>query len=176
MRISAKIMLNAGISTARNSLAGLADGSWLMSLPQHRDPYNGHPAGSAWRVLSVPSGRTFLIAVTFGTLSPAGGPTVALPVRWEPLEPSDECAFLLDGDIALTPLSGHARSILTLAGTCQMLPAVRTDDCYQQARLQVEAAQSFIASVATILAGSPGPGYQPLEPAWSWVTGQPKTP
>lgn len=164
MRVSAKIMLNMGISAARNGLAGLADGSWLMPLPRRQDPYNGHPAGSVWRALPATSDRTGLIAVTFGTLSPADGLAVALPVRWEPLEPNDECAFLLDGDIALAPLSGYAHSILTFGGTCRMLPAVLTDDCHQQARLQVEAAQSFIASVAAILIGSPVRATSPLDP------------
>jgi hypothetical protein len=177
MRVGAKIMLNTEVGAARDRLAGLADGGWLMSRPRQRDRYRGHPAGSARPALASPGG-TDLIAVMFGALPPPAGPTAVLPVRWERLEPGDECAVLImDGDIALAPLLGHAGSTLTLGGTCRMLPAVLIDDGHEQARLRViETARAFIASVADILADSPDSAQQLTGPAWSWLTGEPQTP
>ena len=169
-------MLNAEVSTARDGLAGLAEVGWLMRPARQQGPYRGHPAGHARHPLG-PAGGTDLIAVVFGPLSPPVGPMAVLPVRWERVEPSDECAVLLDGDIALAPLLGHARTTLTLGGTCGMLPAVLADDGEEQFRLQVmETARAFIASVADILVGSPDSGQQPPRPAWVWLTGQPQTP
>lgn len=170
-------MLNTGISTARDGLASLADVGWLMNVPRYQDPYRGHPAGRARPAPLIPGGRTGLVAVIFGSLSPLAGPTVTLPVRWESLEPGDECTVLLDGDIALAPLLAHAASILTLGGTCRMLPVALTEDGYKQARLQVtETARVFITSIALILAESIDQGQQALGPALSWLTGQPQTP
>ena len=170
-------MLNTEVGAARDGLAGLADVGWLMRLARQQGPYQGHPAGRARAPLDAAGGTIDLIAVIFGPLSPTAGPMAVLPVRWERLEPSYEDAVLLDGDIALAPLLGHAHTTLTLGGTCPTLPAVLTDDSHDQARLQVmETARAFIASVADILVGSPDPGQQPPGPAWSWLTGQPQTP
>jgi hypothetical protein len=177
MRIGAKITLNNEISIARDGLVGLADGGWLMNLPRDQDLYHGHPAGRARPALLTPVGRTGLVAVIFGSLPPLTGPTATLPVRWESLEPSEECAVLLDGDIALAPLPAHAGSILSLGGTCRLLPGALTEDGYKQARLQViETARAFITSIALIVASSSGQGQQPMGPALSWLTGELQTP
>ena len=177
MRIGARIVLNMEIGAARGGMAGLADGGWLMSPAPGRDPYRGHPAGRARPAVPAPGGGTGVLAVMFGTLSSPAGRPAALPVRWELLEPGDACAVLLAGDIVLASLPGDACSTLTLGGTCWMLPAVRTDDGYEQARLQViETARAFITRVAIVLAGSPDSVQQPPGPAWSWLTGQPQAP
>lgn len=172
MRICAKITLNAEIGVARDGLASLAGGGWLMSLPRQRDTYRGHPAGSGRPGSVVPGGADGLVAVVFGTLLLPTGPAVTLPVRWEPLEAGDEGAIFLDGDITLAPLPGPAGSILTLGGTGRIIPAVLTEDGYKQARRQViETARAFITSTALILTGSAKPGRESPGPALSWLTG-----
>ena|SRR5579859_288512 len=177
MRIGAKITLNMGIGAARDGLTSLDGGSWLMSQPCCHDPRRGHPAGSARPARVTPGKRTGLVAVVFGTLPLSAGPAAKLPVHWESLEPSDECAVFLAGDIALAPLLGDAGSILTLGGTCRILPAVLTEDGWKEARRQVvETAREFITSIALILADSAGSAEQPLGSALSWLTGEPQRP
>jgi hypothetical protein len=180
MRIGAKIMLSTELGAAREGLAGLADGSWLMNLLPQQEAHMRHPAGKGRPGLPGPGGGSGLVAVTFGTPPVAPGSAGALPVHWESLEPGDALAVLLAGDITLAPAAAEWNSTLALAGFCQLLPAAEAGSGYEQARLHAvrEAARSFITSVAVAVAGSAGTGSagtgqepQPPGPAWSWLTG-----
>ena len=172
-------MLNVKLNAARGGLAGLADTSWMMSLPR-QDPRSGqpggHPAGHALPSRPAADGGTGTIAVTFGKLSvPAEGGAL-LPARWESAEPGDEFAVLLDADIILSAAADQA-CILTLAGVCRLPLGTLIADGYEQARAQVtEAAREFITSVADVVTCSGAQGQEPRTrgEARSWVTGVPR--
>jgi hypothetical protein len=180
MRIGAKITLNTGIGAARDGLASLAGAGWLMSLPLRQDLYHGHPAGRARSAPAISGGGPELVAVTFGTFPVPAGPGMTLSVRWEPLERSDECAVLLDGDIALAPLPGPAGSILTLAGTGRIPSAVLTEDeedgAGRATHQVIESVLEFITSTALVLAGPADPDREPPGSALSWLVEEPREP
>jgi hypothetical protein len=179
MRISATIMLNVKLNAARDGLAGLADNSWMMSLPR-QDPRSGqpggHPAGRGIPGRSAAGRGAGTIVVTFGKLTVPAEAGALLPVRWESAEPGDEFAVLLDADIILSAAADQA-SILTLAGVCRLPPGTLIAEGYEQARAQVaEAAREFITSVADVVTCSGGQGQEPRTrgEARSWVTGVPR--
>jgi hypothetical protein len=170
MKIAAKIMLNTGIDAARAGLAELADGGWMMNLPQSQEAYRP-------RLPSSSDGPEH-VAVTFGRPAASDGSGTVLPVRWESIDPGDEFTVLLDADITLAPADRPAHSTLTLAGSCLLPKRTLTCDGYGQASTQViEASRAFIASVAANVTRSAGPGrhQEPPEPARAWLTGLPRT-
>lgn len=186
MMIGAKIMLNAGMGSARAGLAGLACTSWMMSLPRQPDTRGGHPAGralpgaaAAVGDLTPPgaAGPRGVVVVVFGEVAAPTALCAELPVRWESLEPGDEFAVVLDGDITLAPGAGATPSMLTLAGVCR-LPDALAAGGHDQARLRVtEAAREFITSVARAVTqcAAPGREREPAGPALSWVSELPGT-
>jgi len=171
MIIGAKIVLNASAAAAREGLAGLAGGTWMLSVPQRRVARGGHPAGSALPCPAGP-GRTGSVAVVFGDLAAAGcADVVVLPVRWESLEPGDEFTVLLDADITLDRVCGQETGVLTLAGVCR-LSGTLSADSHEHARTQItEAAGAFITSVADFVTGSAIPRrvHKPAGPAMTWL-------
>ncbi len=174
MMVGAKILLNVELDAARDGLATLAGGSWMLSLPQ-QDSRAGHPSGH-------PAGRArpgFPVAVTFGKLTATAGSCTLLTVRWESVEPGDRFTVLLDADITLAPDARQPGSMLTLAGVCRLPPGTLSADGYDLARVQViEAVREFITSVADVITRSATHGreHQPRGQAWSWLTGHPRTP
>jgi hypothetical protein len=177
VRIAAKIMLNTGIDAARDGLAELADGGWMMNLPPRQEAHRGHPAGRARRRPPGSDGGPAPVAVAFGKPVASAGSGTVLPVRWESVEPGDEFTVLLDADIILAPAAEEAHSTLTLAGSCLLSKRTLTSGGYEQASAQlIEASRAFIASVAAAVTGSADAGreQEPPAPAWSWLTGLPQ--
>jgi len=174
MLVCAKIMLPTGVDAARDGLAGLASHTWMMSLPR-QEAYGGHPAGRARPGHTAPGGSG-LVAVVFGNMAAS---RALLPARWESLEPGDEFSVLLDGDITLAAVSGQAQGMLTLSGVCRLIPATLIACGCEQARMQlIEATRAFITIVGNIVtcSAAPGPDQPPTGPAWSWLSGLPRTP
>lgn len=144
----AKILLETGMQAASDGLADLAGATWMMSLPQRQAAYRGHPAGRGRPGLSADDG-TALVAVTFGNRAILASDRVILSVRWEPVEPGDECTVLLDGSVTLAPAAAREQSVLTLAGTFEMPTGALTPDACEQLRRELsEASWEFITSVA----------------------------
>ena len=165
-------MLSTGLDAAHDGLVCLAGCGWLIS-PLLEEAHREHPAETAPPGRPRPGSGYGLVAVTFGALRAAPGYVGVLPVHWESVEPGDVLAVPLTGDLTLSPAAAPWGSNLSLAGSCQLVPAAETG--FEQARLRVikEAARSFITSVAVALARSAAPGQEPppLGPAQSWVTG-----
>jgi hypothetical protein len=175
MIIGAKIVLNTGVDAAREGLGGLAGGTWMLSVPRQRAARAGHPAGSAPRGPAGP-GRAGPVAVVFGDTIAARGPDVALPVRWESLEPGDEFTVLLAADITVAAVAGQETVMLTLAGVCRLSGTL---DAYphENARTQVaEMAGVFITSVADAVTRSaaPRPDVKPAGSPWIWLSELPE--
>ena len=173
MIAGARIVLNAGLDAARDGLAGLAGASWLMSLPQRRAAYNGHPAGRGRSGLSA-DGGTRLVAVTFGSVTTPAADQIILPFRWEPVEPVEpggELTVQLSGSITLAHAVARGHSALTMAGICQIPSGALAPDDFEQVRLELmDASREFITSVARDVnhAAGSGPEPGPLGPAWAW--------
>ena len=170
MIAGAKIALNAGLDAARDGLAGLAGASWLMSLPQGRAAYNGHPAGRGRPGLSA-DGGTRLVAVTFGSVTTPAADQIILQFRWEPVEPGGELTVQLSGSITLARAVARGHSALTMAGICQIPSGALAPDDFEQVRLELmDASREFITSVARDVnhAAGSGPEPGPLGPAWAW--------
>jgi hypothetical protein len=166
MMTGAKIILYTGMDVARDRLAGLAGASWMMSLPQRRAAYSGHPAGRG-RPGMAPDGGAGLIAVTFGGMTVPAADHVVLPVGWEPVEPGDEFTVQLAGNIVLAPAAAPGRTALTLSGACQVPPGALTPGGCDQVRLElIEASREFITSVARDI--SPDAGSGSLGQSWAW--------
>lgn len=177
MRIGAKIMLSTAMDAARDGLAGLAGGGWLMSLPRREQPCCEHPAGSARPGLPRRGGGARLVAVVFGQSATAARSSVVLPVQWELVEPGDEFTILLDGDVVLAQAAGEDQPSLTLAGFCRMPGGALPADGDAGARAQLaEAARAFITSIAASLAPSVASAGEPeAGQAWAWVNGLPRS-
>ena len=170
MIAGARIVLNAGLDAERDGLAGLAGASWLMSLPQGRVAYNGHPAGRGRSGLSA-DGGTRLVAVTFGSVTTPAADQIILPFRWEPVEPGGELTVQLSGSITLAHAVARGHSALTMAGICQIPSGGLAPDDFEQVRLDLmDASWEFITSVARDVnpAAGSGPEPGPLGPAWAW--------
>jgi hypothetical protein len=170
MIAGARIVLNARLDAARDGLSGLAGASWMMSLPQRRAAYNGHPAGRG-RPGPSADGGTRLVAVTFGSVTTPAADQIILPFRWEPVEPGDELTVQLSGSITLAHAVARGHSALTMAGICQIPSGALAPDDFEQARLELmDASREFITSVARDVnrAAGSGPEPGPLGPAWAW--------
>ena len=118
MMTGAKIILRTGIDAPRDGLASLAGVSWMMSLPQRRAAYSGHPAGRG-RPGMAADGGAGLVAVTFGIMTVPAADHIVLPVGWEPVEPGDEFTVQLEGSVILAPAATQGYSALTLSGVCR---------------------------------------------------------
>jgi hypothetical protein len=170
MIAGARIVLNARLDAARDGLSGLAGASWMMSLPQRRAAYNGHPAGRG-RPGPSADGGTRLVAVTFGSVTTPAAGQIILPFRWEPVEPGDELTVQLSGSITLAHAVARGHSALTMAGICQIPSGALAPDDFEQVRLELmDASREFITSVARDVnrAAGSGPEPGPLGPAWAW--------
>ncbi len=144
MMTGAKIILNTGMDAARDKLAGLAGGSWMMSLPQRRAAYASHPAGRGKPGLRADGGAG-LVAVMFGDLATPAPDRVVLRVTWEPVEPGDEFTVQLDGSITLAPAMEHGHSALTLTGACPMPAGALTAGARQRVTAELmDASREFI--------------------------------
>lgn len=166
MMTGAKIILRTEIDAARDGLAGLAGASWMMSLPQRRAAYSGHPAGRGRPGIAADGGAV-LIAVTFGIMTAPAADHVVLPVGWEPVEPDDEFTVQLKGSVILAPASTRGQCALTLSGVCQVPRAALTRGGCDQVRLElIEAAREFITGVARDITGDAGSGS--LGQSWAW--------
>jgi hypothetical protein len=170
MIAGARIVLNAGLDAARDGLTGLTGASWMMSLPQRRAEYHGHPAGRG-RPGGSADGGAGLVAVTFGSVTTGAAGQLILPFRWEPVEPGDELTFQLSGSITLARAVACEHSALTVAGTCQVSSGTLAPDDFEQVRLGLmEASREFITTVARDVnrAAGSGPEPGPLGPVWAW--------
>ena len=166
MMTGAKIILRTGIDAPRDGLAGLAGVSWMMSLPQRRAAYTGHPAGRG-RPGMAADGGAGLVAVTFGIMTAPAADHIVLPVGWEPVEPGDEFTVQLEGSVILAPAATPGYSALTLSGVCRLPRASRTPDGCGQVRLElIEAAREFITGVARDITRDAGSGC--LGQSWAW--------
>jgi len=166
MMTGAKIILRTEIDAARDGLAGLAGVSWVMSLPQRRAAYRGHPAGRG-RPGIVADGGAGLVAVTFGVMTAPAADHIVLPVGWEPVEPDDKFSVQLKGSIILAPATTPGHSALTLSGVCQVPEAALTAGGCDQVRLELtETAREFIVGVARDITGDAGTGC--LGQSWAW--------
>jgi DNA-binding transcriptional LysR family regulator len=170
MIAGARIVLDARLDAARDGLAGLAEASWMMSLPRRRAAYHGHPAGSGRRGSSDDRGAR-LVAVTFGSVTAPAADQIILPFRWEPAEPGGGLTVQLSGSITLARAVACGHSALTLAGICQIPSGALAPDDFEEIRLELmEASREFITTVARDVnraagsASEPGPG----GPAWAW--------
>jgi hypothetical protein len=170
MIAGARIDLNAGLDAARDGLTGLTGASWMMSLPQRRAAYHGHPAGRG-RPGAPADGGAGLVAVTFGSVTAPAADRVILPFQWEPVEPGDELAFQLSGSITLARAVACGHSALTVAGTCQIASGALAPDDFEHVRLKLmEASREFITTLARAVNRAAGSGSEPgsLGPAWAW--------
>jgi hypothetical protein len=166
MMTGAKIILRTEIDAAREGLAALAGASWMMSLPQRRAAYSGHPAGRG-RPGILADGGAGLIAVTFGIMTAPAPDHVVLPVGWEPVEPDDKFTVQLKGSVILAPAAEPGHCALTLTGVCEVPRAALTVNGCDQVRLELtEAAREFITGVARDITGDAGSGS--LGQSWAW--------
>jgi hypothetical protein len=166
MMTGAKIIMRTEINAARDGLAGLAGASWMMSPPQRRAAYGGHPAGRGRPGINADGGAG-LIAVTFGIMTVPAADHIVLPVGWEPVEPGDEFTLQLEGSIVLAPAATQGHSALTLSGVCPVPRAVLALDACDQLRLElIETAREFITGVARDITRDAGSGC--LGQSWAW--------
>jgi hypothetical protein len=170
MIAGARIVLNTRLDAAHDGLAGLAGASWMMSMPQRRAAYTGHPAGRGRPSLSGDGGAR-LVAVTFGSVTVSAAGQIILPFRWEPVEPGHELTLQLSGSITLARAVARGHSTLTMAGICQIPSGALIPDDFEQVRLELmEASREFTTSLAREVnrAAGSGPEPGPLGPAWAW--------
>jgi len=170
MIAGARIVLNEGLDAARDGLAGLTGASWMMSLPQWRAAYTGHPAGRGRPGVPADGGAR-LVAVTFGSVTAPAADRLILPFQWEPLEPGHELTLQLSGSITLARAVARGHSALTMAGICQIPSGALVPDDFEQVRLKLmEASRAFVTTLARAVnpAAGSGPEPGPLGPAWAW--------
>ena len=170
MIAGARIVLDAELDAARDGLAGLAEVSWMMSLPRRRDAYHGHPAGRRRRGPSGDRGAR-LVAVTFGSVTAPAADQIVLPFCWEPAESGGGLTVQLSGTITLARAVACGHSALSLAGICQIPSGALAPDDFEQVRLELmDASREFITTVARDVNRAAGSGQElgPLGPAWAW--------
>jgi hypothetical protein len=142
----------------------------MMSLPQRRAAYHGHPAGRARRGQSA-DGEARLVAVTFGNVTTATAGQIILPFCWEPVEPRNEPTAALSGSITLARAVACGHSGLTVAAICRIPSGALHPDDFEQVRLElIEASREFITSVARDVNRAAGAGQEPgpVGPSWAW--------